>query len=161
YIIGRQTIGGLIMKFVVIKRSWIVAAFVAAVVMNGGWVWLQPEIIPTIAPQTTAKDDVVIHITTGELTSKTDDRKEIESYFWNPGTVYVPQGKEVTFNIYGVNGKEHSFYIEGTDIKGTVKKGEEITIKANFEEEGMYRIICLNHSDINNNGPMIGYIVVD
>ncbi|MEK5442809.1 MULTISPECIES: cupredoxin domain-containing protein [unclassified Fredinandcohnia] len=149
------------MKFVVIKRSWIVAAFVAAVVMIGGWVWLQPEIIPTIAPQTTAKDDVVIHITTGELKSKTDEGKEIESYFWNPGTVYVPQGKEVTFNIYGVNGKEHSFYIEGTDIKGTVKKGEEITINANFEKEGMYRIICLNHSDINNNGPMIGYIVVD
>lgn len=148
------------MKFVVVKRSWIVAAFIAAVVMIGGWVWLQPEIIPTIAPQA-AKNDVVIHITTGELKSTTDDGKEIESYFWNPGTVYVPQDREVTFNIYGVNGKEHSFYIEGTDIKGTVKKGEEITLKANFKEEGMYRIICLNHSDKNNNGPMIGYIVVD
>ncbi|WP_449536567.1 hypothetical protein [Ferdinandcohnia sp. Marseille-Q9671] len=148
------------MKFVVIKRSWIVTAFIAAVLVIGGWVWLKPEIIPTIAPQA-AKDDVVIHITTGELKSKTEDGKEIESYFWNPGTVNVPGGQDVTFKIFGVNGNEHSFYIEGTDIKGTVKKGEEITVTANFEEEGMYRIICLNHSDKDNNGPMIGYIVVD
>lgn len=143
-----------------IKKSWIVTVLVAAMVLIGGWIWLKPEIIPTIAPLA-AKDDVVIHITTGELKSKTDDGREIESYFWNPGTVYVPQDKEVTFKIFGVNGKEHSFYIEGTDIKGTVKKGEEITVNTTFKEEGMYRIICLNHSDINNNGPMIGYIVVD
>ncbi|WP_453996452.1 hypothetical protein [Bacillus nitroreducens] len=148
------------MNFVVIKKSWIVTVLVAAMVLIGGWIWLKPEIIPTIAPLA-AKDDVVIHITTGELKSKTDDGREIESYFWNPGTVYVPQDKEVTFKIFGVNGKEHSFYIEGTDIKGTVKKGEEITVNTTFKEEGMYRIICLNHSDINNNGPMIGYIVVD
>ncbi|MFT4414046.1 hypothetical protein ACLM5H_09315 [Fredinandcohnia humi] len=148
------------MRFIFIKKKWVVAVFVSGVLFVGGWFWLQPQIIPTISTMI-PEDNVVIHITTGELKSKTEDGKEIESYFWNPGTVYVPQGRNVTFNIYGVNGTEHSFYIEGTDVKGTVKKGEELQIKTSFEKEGMYRIICLNHADIKNNGPMIGYIVVD
>lgn len=149
------------MRFIFIKRSWVIGAFVFGVLILGGWFWLQPQIIPTISTVTAEDENVVIHITTGELNSKTEDGKEIESYFWNPGTVYVPQGKNVTFKIYGVNGSEHSFYIEGTNIKGTVKRGEELSVKTSFEEEGMYRIICLNHGDIKNNGPMIGYIVVD
>ncbi|MCH1626320.1 cupredoxin domain-containing protein [Ferdinandcohnia quinoae] len=148
------------MKFILIKKKWVLFIIVSCTVLLCGWLLLQPQIIPTITT-TAAEEEVVYHVTTGELKTTTDDGKEIEAYFWNPGTIVVPQGKNVTFNIYGVNGKEHSFYIEGTDIKGTVKKGEEIKIETRFNKEGTYRIICLNHADIASNGPMIGYIVVD
>lgn len=107
------------------------------------------------------KDEFVIHMLAVEYKGKTKDGKEIESYRWDPGTVYVPEGKEVTLSIYGVNGESHPFYIEGTDIKGEVKKGEETRIKVKFNKEGIYRIICPTHETIEKNGPMIGYIVVD
>src|SRR5690606_34359353 len=123
------------MTFIFIKKKRVFAVFISSLILLCSWFYLQPKIIPTIT--TTSEQEYVINITTGELTSKTDDGKEIESYFWNPGTVYVPQGKEVTFIIYGVNGNEHSFYVEGTNIKGTVSKGEEISVKTSFDKEGM------------------------
>ncbi|MBO8157749.1 MAG: cupredoxin domain-containing protein [Bacillaceae bacterium] len=103
----------------------------------------------------------VINMVTGEFKSETADGKEIEAYRWDPGTIFVPEGEKVQLRIYGVNGEEHPFIIEGTDIKGTVKKGEETVLNLRFNEEGIYRLICLTHPDIKSNGPMIAYIVVD
>lgn len=107
------------------------------------------------------EDEFVIHMVTGEFKAKTKDGKEIEAYRWDPGTIFVPKGKEVTLSIYGVNGELHPFYIEGTSIKGNVKKGEETRVKVKFDKEGIYRIVCTAHETIEQNGPMIGYIVVD
>lgn len=105
-------------------------------------------------------DELVIHIITTEFESETEDGKEIEVYRWDPGTIFVPKGKEVTLSFYGVKGKEHPFFIEGTDVKGKVKKGEETRYKVRFDEEGIYRIVCTTHPTIEKNGPMISYIVV-
>jgi plastocyanin len=44
---------------------------------------------------------------------------------------------------------------------GVVKKGKETIFTARFDKEGIYRLICLTHGDIEHNGPMIAYIVVD
>ncbi len=111
---------------------------------------------------TAAKKDekLVIHIITTEFETETDDGKEIEVYRWDPGTVFVPKGQEVTLSFFGVKGKEHPFYIEGTDVKGNVKKGEETMINVRFDKTGIYRIVCTAHETIDQNGPMIGYIVV-
>lgn len=103
----------------------------------------------------------VIHLVTGEFKTETEDGEEIEAYRWDPGTIFVPEGEQVQLRIYGVNGDEHPFMIEGTDIRGTVKKGEETVLNLRFNKEGVYRLICLTHPDIQSNGPMIGYIVVD
>ena len=118
------------------------------------------EDIETAGTATGAKK-VTINMVTGEFKSTGDDGKEIEAYRWDPGTIFVPQGENIELSIFGVNGKEHPFYIEGTDMKGTVKKGEETIIHLNFKEEGVYRLICNAHPDIEHNGPMIAYIVVD
>ncbi len=103
----------------------------------------------------------VINMVTGEFKAQTADGKEIEAYRFDPGTIFVEKGEPVQLNIYGVNGKEHPFYIEGTDIKGTVKQGEETVVDATFDKEGIYRMICETHSDTSTDGPMIAYIVVD
>ncbi|MCA0971249.1 cupredoxin domain-containing protein [Halobacillus litoralis] len=107
------------------------------------------------------KSPRVINLVTGEFKAETKDGKEIEAYRWDPGTIFVEKGEAVQLNIFGVNGHEHPFYIEGTDIKGTVKQGEETVVDLNFDKEGIYRLICTTHADTSTNGPMIAYIVVD
>ncbi|WP_243735274.1 cupredoxin domain-containing protein [Paenibacillus turpanensis] len=102
-----------------------------------------------------------IHLVTGEYKSTLPDGKEIESYRWDPGTIHVKEGETVKLHILGVNGEMHSFYIEGTTIKGEVKKGKETVVTFKGEKEGVYRIICVQHPDASHSGPMIGYIVVD
>lgn len=102
----------------------------------------------------------LIHIVTGEFKSTTEDGKVIESYRFDPGTIYVKKGEQVKLVFYGVNGASHPFIIEGTSIKGEVRKGEETIIPFRADKEGVYRIICLIHPDKDHNGPMIGYIVV-
>lgn len=103
----------------------------------------------------------MIHLVTGEFKSKTADGREIEAYRWDPGTVFVEKGERVKLSIYGVNGESHPFIIEGLNVKGEVKQGEETIVTFKADAEGTYRIICLMHPDITHNGPMIGYIVVD
>ena len=98
---------------------------------------------------------------TGEFKTVTDAGKELEAYRWDPGVIFLNKGEKVNLKILGINGKEHPFYIEGTNIKGTVKKGEETIVPLEFQKEGTYRLICTSHPDKNSNGPMIAYIVVD
>jgi len=105
--------------------------------------------------------DRVIHMVTGEFKSTLPDGKTIESYRWDPGTILVEKGEKVKLVIYGVNGESHPFYIEGTNIKGEVKKGKETVVSFQAEKEGVYRLICLTHPDKDHEGPMIAYIVVD
>ncbi|WP_438444532.1 cupredoxin domain-containing protein [Gorillibacterium sp. sgz5001074] len=105
--------------------------------------------------------DRVIHMVTGEFESTTADGRKIEAYGWNPGTVFVEKDEKVKLVLYGVNGESHPFYIEGTTIKGEVRKGKETVVPFQSSKEGTYRIICLTHMDKDHSGPMIGYIVVD
>ncbi len=102
-----------------------------------------------------------IHMVTGEFSSTTKDGKKIEAYRWDPGTIVLKKGEKVKLRIYGVNGEHHPFVIEGLDIKDEVTKGHETIVTFTPEKEGIYRIICLKHPDIEHEGPMIGYIVVD
>lgn len=150
------------MKLIFIKKRWLFLVFVTGLVAISGWYMMQPGAITTIGSQIDGKQKkFVINLVTGEFKATTEDGREIEAYRWDPGTINVPQGEKVTLSIYGVNGKEHPFIIEGTDYKGTVKKGKETVLEVLFEEEGIYRLICLAHPDIKHNGPMIAYIVVD
>lgn len=101
-----------------------------------------------------------IHIITAEVKGKTADGKTIESYRWDPGTIFVNKGETVRLSLNGVSGHSHPFVIEGLNIRGEVKPGKETIVQFKSDEAGVYRLICYNHSDLSNNGPMIGYIVV-
>ncbi|MFD2672539.1 cupredoxin domain-containing protein [Marinicrinis sediminis] len=106
-------------------------------------------------------EERVIHMVTGEFKTTTKDGKVIEAYRWDPGTIVVKEGDQVTLNIWGVNGNEHPFYIEGMDVKGVVTKGNETTVSFHASQTGIYRLICQTHADRAHHGPMIGYIVVE
>jgi heme/copper-type cytochrome/quinol oxidase subunit 2 len=149
-------------KFVFIKRSWLIVAALCLVLLVSGIIFFNPSSIPVVKDDVSDEHELyTFQMVTGEFSSKTEGGKEIESYRWDPGTIVVPKGKDIKLSIFGVNGQEHPFFIEGTNAKGTVKKGEETVLNLNFSKEGTYRIICTAHPDIDHNGPMIGYIVVD
>jgi heme/copper-type cytochrome/quinol oxidase subunit 2 len=147
------------MKIVYIQKKWFVLLAICIGLSAGAWYAVKPTAIQTAMPA--GENKFMINMVTGEVKSTTDDGKEIEAYRWDPGTIYVPKDQPVTLSIYGVNGKEHPFHIEGTTIQGIVKKGQETTVNLRFAKEGIYRLICDAHSDIAHNGPMIAYIVVD
>jgi heme/copper-type cytochrome/quinol oxidase subunit 2 len=102
-----------------------------------------------------------IHMVTVEYKSKKKNGEEIEVYRWDPGTINIHKGEKVRLYISGINGEEHPFFIEGTDIKGTVKKGEETVVPLQINKKGTYRLICEAHSNREHNGPMIADIIVN
>lgn len=149
FVIGRKTVNSVVAILVLV----LIATFLFL---------SKPELSPVFGFQSDANEKVrEIHMVTSEFKSKTEDGKEIEAYRWDPGTIVIEKGEKVQLIIYGVNGNEHPFTIEGTDIKGTVKKGQETRVDIQFDKEGTYRLICHMHPDKQSNGPMIAYIVVD
>jgi heme/copper-type cytochrome/quinol oxidase subunit 2 len=139
-----------------------IAFFIALGLMIGlGYFYINAQTSQSVEGQPVQEtQERVIHMVTGEFKTQKDG-KEIEAYRWDPGTIIVNKGEKVTLRIYGVNGDRHPFIIEGLNIKDEVTKGNETVISFTPEKKGIYRIICLTHPDIENNGPMIGYIVVD
>lgn len=111
--------------------------------------------------QPAAKDVREIYMVTAEFKTTMNDGKEIEVYRWDPGTIVIKHGVKVKLYISGVNGGDHPFYIEGTNIKGIVKKGQETMVPLQFNQPGTYQLICATHADRKHNGPMIAYIVVN
>ncbi|MDF0725621.1 hypothetical protein PY093_02690 [Cytobacillus sp. S13-E01] len=146
------------MRLVYIRKKYAFFLVLVCLAAVSGWYVVERESLPTAKGQALEYE---VNMVTGEFKSKTADGKEIEAYRWDPGTIYLPKGQNVKLSIYGVNGNEHPFIIEGTDSKGTVTKGKETIVNLNINEEGVYRLICLTHSDIEQNGPMIAYLVVD
>ncbi|MFD1737244.1 cupredoxin domain-containing protein [Bacillus salitolerans] len=150
------------MRFIFIKRKWVIISAISLTLIICGLLFFRPNVVPVnVEPSTDEHEVYTFHMVTGEFSTTTESGKEIEAYRWDPGTIVVPMGKEITLTILGVNGKEHPFFIEGTNVKGTVKKGEETVVTMKFSKEGTYRLICTAHPDKEHNGPMIAYIVVD
>lgn len=146
--------------FIISKRNliWtvgaimIVAAFIIMINQSE-----EPNALPASAP---VMKDREIHMLAVEYKGKTPEGKEIEVYRWDPGEVHVKKGEQIKLSLYGVNGKSHPFVIEGLNIQGEVKQGEETVVSFKADKEGMYRIVCWTHADHAHHGPMIGYIVV-
>ncbi|MFC7060909.1 hypothetical protein [Halobacillus seohaensis] len=139
--------------FVVSGFVLVVAALFAA---NSFW----NGSIPTFS-ESNSETVRTINLVTGEFKAEKPNGEEIEAYRWDPGTIFAEEGESFKLSIYGVNGQEHPFMIEGTDKKGVVKQGSETVVDLKFDKEGVYRLICTTHADIENDGPMIAYIVVD
>ncbi|WP_156509909.1 cupredoxin domain-containing protein [Rossellomorea aquimaris] len=151
------------LKFIVVKKGSIIFILLSIMILTLGAVWSlsSKNTYPTISLSEKASDKQTVHLVIGEYKSKTVDGNELEVYRWDPGTIFVEKGKELELRILGINGAEHPFYIEGTSVKGIVKKGEETVVNVTFSKEGTYRLICEAHKILENNGPMIGYIIVD
>lgn len=149
------------MHFFIFKRRTLYFLGFVFFIAIIGTLWLSLKSDATTAIGGQSEKIREIHMVTGEFKSTTDDGKEIEAYRWDPGTIFLKKGEKVHLKILGINGKEHPFIIEGTDIKGVVKKGEETEVPLQFDKKGTYRLICLLHPSAEHDGPMIAYIVVD
>ncbi|WP_078380382.1 cupredoxin domain-containing protein [Sutcliffiella halmapala] len=152
------------MRFFIVKKSWIVTVMLCFIVALGGWYIVNVGIIPTTG-KPTQENKLTYHMITSEFKTTLADGTEIEAYRFDPGTITVPKGKDITISIIGVNGSEHPYTIEGTDISGVIKKGEETIINTRFDKPGVYQIICTTHSDHASHShhktpPMIAYIYV-
>jgi plastocyanin len=153
---------GLKMKFLVLKKDTLVFILVTAFLLVTISAWFLLKAGDTAVFNQVQNGNIrEIHMVTAEFKTTTKDGKQMEAYRWDPGTVFVEKDEKINLFISGINGEEHPFYIEGTDIKGTVKKGQETQVSLQFGAEGTYRLICEVHGDRENNGPMIAYIVVD
>jgi plastocyanin len=150
------------MKLLIMKKETLLYVFSAGIILAviSAWVILKSG-DTVVFNQQNAQDVREIHMVTGEFKAKMKNGKEMESYRWDPGTIFLKKGEKVNLYISGINGEEHPFFIEGTSLKGTVKRGTEVLVPLHFDQSGTYRLICQTHSDKNHNGPMIAYIVVN
>ena len=145
----------------IIKRSKVLVTLLVLCGLIGGYYAFQNygTSMATSSEGSGAKKEFTI-ITT-EFKAKMDDGKVIEVYRWDPGVLFVEKGDHVTLKFYGVHGAFHPFEIKGLGIQGEVKKGRETVVSFVADKEGTFEIICTSHSDHTQNGPMVGYLVVD
>jgi plastocyanin len=148
------------MKFLVFKRETVLYVLISGLILATISAWFLMKKGDAVVFNSHSGNTVrEIHMVTGEFKTKMKDGTEMESYRWDPGTIFVDKGEKVNLYISGINGKEHPFYIEGTKLKGTVKQGEEVVVPLHFTQTGTYRLICTTHDD-HSASPMIAYIVV-
>ena len=142
--------------FIISKRQLLFTALILLMMIASGVVWFNETTLP-VTQQTATR---TIHMVTGEFNATAPDGKKIEAYRWDPGTVFVQQGESVELRITGVNGARHPFHIEKLNISGEVEQGKETVVRFTATERGTYRMICMTHSDLAHDGPMIAYIIV-
>ncbi|OUM86057.1 MAG: hypothetical protein BAA01_01530 [Bacillus thermozeamaize] len=136
-------------------------AMLLVVLVGGYWIWsinTNAAMPASTLPEAKVKTFEMVAVEFDGKDPKTG--KEREVYRWDPGTIVVEQGDRVRLNIHGLNGEHHPFLIEGLGIQGEVTNGEVKTIEFIAKEKGVYKMVCLVHTDSKNEGPMIGYIVV-
>lgn len=164
YGLGQISERGSVMKFLAIKKETILFFLAAGIVLAAIYGWFLFKDEENIAVFSSQADENIreIDMITAEFKMHMKDGKQMETYRWDPGTIFLEKGEKVNLFISGVHGdEEHPYYIEGTDIKGTVTKGEQEVVPLQFDEEGTYRLICETHSDRDHSVPMIAYIVVN
>jgi len=140
----------------VFRRSTLALIGAMIVVVILGFLYLKTVLAdkPASAAVTTSE----YHIAIVEYEGRTADGKTYDVYRFDPGTLYVQHGQQVTLTFHGVHGTQHPFYIEGYNIQGTVGRGESKSVTFTADREGTFRIVCTAHNDPV---PMIAYLVVD
>jgi plastocyanin len=97
--------------------------------------------------------------TPGGLAIKEPDetgRWQVSAYVFDPSTVVVYQGDEVTLNFFGINGKEHSIHIdEYIKHHFTIHRGELVSKTFVASEPGIFKMHCQEHEP-----NMVGQLIV-
>ena len=138
------------------RKLYLALALAAAFILALAYLRWEKAILASGEPAETA----VFHLVTGEFSSTGPNGRKIEVYRWDPGHIVVSRGQPVELQITGISGGSHPFVIEGLGVRGIVRKGETTVVRFTAEHAGTYPIICLTHRDLEQNGPMVGYITV-
>ncbi|MFF2091734.1 cupredoxin domain-containing protein [Paenibacillus sp. NPDC058174] len=136
--------------------KWLAFVALILILAMAFWSWDRSKAASGSSPEPRP-----IELVTVEFKTTGKDGKEQEVYRWDPGTIIVQKGESIELRINGFQGNSHPFVIEGLGVKGEVKKGQTTVVRFTADREGTYPIICLSHTDMRHNGPMVGYIVVD
>lgn len=147
-------------KILVFRRSTLIMFGIMFVALVLGSLYVSKYFSsdrPASAQATTSQ----YHIAVVEFESKTSEGKPYEVYRFDPGTLYVQHGQQVTLTFHGVHGSQHPFVIEGYNIQGMINKGESKSVTFTADRKGTYRIICTAHTEHSNHVPMIAYLDVN
>jgi len=79
-------------------------------------------------------------------------------FFYEPNSVEVPVGSEVTFYVTSTD-VQHGFKIQDTNINFMVIPGEVSKLTATFEEAGTYDYICTEYCGLGH-AVMFGSVTV-
>jgi len=123
--------------------------YMAAVEPKGG-TSATSEPYPSGSPALTAGPGYVLKA------PDTTGRWEVSTYQWQPSFIMAQEGDDVTLEIVGINGAEHTSFIEGINVPAfNVKRGQITTVNFRATRPGFYRIVCSSHLPT-----MVGYLVV-
>lgn len=148
-------------RFWIVSRKQLrIGAIVFSAILVAAAFWRYETVRSERAVEAAPQSTRILHMVTGEVKSKLDNGKEIEVYQFIPGIVHAKAGERVELRIRGINGKKHDFEIESMNVKGSIEKDKE-TVITFTAKEGIHRIVCLTHPDMQHEGPMVGYIVID
>ena len=81
-----------------------------------------------------------------------------QAFVWQPETVRVPVGAEVTFYLTARD-VIHGWQVENTNLNVEVIPGEVSRLRTTFDEPGRYRVSCNEYCGIGHQN-MIGWIEV-
>jgi plastocyanin len=87
----------------------------------------------------------------GEYDPENPDKWQVSTYMFTPGAISVIQGDEVTLRMFGVNGDEHTVWVEAPDgSKVTdaivVNRGREYELAFSADQAGHYKLLCSTHA---------------
>ncbi len=76
---------------------------------------------------------------------------QISAYMFSPAAMSVVKGDNVTLRLFGVNGDEHTVWVEAPDGSTAVSsfvlnRGREVTLNFTADQVGHYKLVCGNHA---------------
>jgi plastocyanin len=87
----------------------------------------------------------------GEFNTENPSQWQVATYMYSPGAMSVIQGDAVTLRFFGVNGDEHTMFVQSPDGSTvvdafTVNRGREETVNFTASQAGHYKIFCSTHT---------------
>ena len=86
----------------------------------------------------------------GAYDADNPDKFQVATYMFAPGAMGVVTGDEVTLRMFGVNGDEHTIFVQAPDGSTVVEpfivnRGREHTVSFTADQAGHYKLICTTH----------------
>jgi plastocyanin len=98
----------------------------------------------------------------GDYDAENPEKFQVATYMFAPGAMGVVTGDDVTLRMFGVNGDEHTIFVQAPDGSTVVEpfivnRGREHTVSFTADQAGHYKLICTTHgptmtADLLSNG---------
>lgn len=87
----------------------------------------------------------------GDYDAENPAKWQVSTYMFSPGAMSVVKGDNVTLRLFGVNGDEHTVWVEAPDgstaaASTVLNRGREISLNFTADQVGHYKLLCGNHA---------------